>query len=83
MPYGDRGRVGASYAAERPARPRIARFGWLSKSRRCCAEEMLYNARIGHQPLSDGNKKPSDLEGFCEAAEGTRTLDLLHGKQTL
>ena len=29
------------------------------------------------------NKKPSDLEGFVQAAEGTRTLDLLHGKQTL
>jgi len=23
------------------------------------------------------------LRGFLEAAEGTRTLDLLHGKQTL
>ena len=29
------------------------------------------------------NHETSDLEGFSEAAEGTRTLDLLHGKQTL
>jgi hypothetical protein len=27
--------------------------------------------------------KALDLQGFREAAEGTRTLDLLHGKQTL
>ena len=28
-------------------------------------------------------QKTPDYRGFCEAAEGTRTLDLLHGKQTL
>jgi hypothetical protein len=28
-------------------------------------------------------KKPAASSGFCEADEGTRTLDLLHGKQTL
>src|SRR5690349_14123384 len=28
-------------------------------------------------------KKPCDLQGFSEAADGTRTHDLLHGKQTL
>ena len=27
--------------------------------------------------------KPLDLQGFRGADEGTRTLDLLHGKQTL
>jgi hypothetical protein len=27
-------------------------------------------------------KKPCDLQGFSEAADGTRTHDLLHGKQT-
>ena len=30
-----------------------------------------------------GNKKPCLSEAFLRAAEGTRTLDLLHGKQTL
>jgi hypothetical protein len=30
-----------------------------------------------------GNKKPPISGGFLEADEGTRTLDLLHGKQTL
>jgi hypothetical protein len=31
------------------------------------------------------NKNPAfaHLQGFLEAAEGIRTLDLLHGKQTL
>jgi hypothetical protein len=29
------------------------------------------------------NKKPPFSGGFLEADEGTRTLDLLHGKQTL
>jgi hypothetical protein len=29
------------------------------------------------------NEKPPVSEGFLEADEGTRTLDLLHGKQTL
>jgi hypothetical protein len=28
-------------------------------------------------------KKPRHLRGFWRAAEGARTLDLLHGKQTL
>jgi hypothetical protein len=28
-------------------------------------------------------KKPRQSGAFLEAAEGTRTLDLLHGKQTL
>jgi hypothetical protein len=28
-------------------------------------------------------RKPSVSGGFLEAGEGTRTLDLLHGKQTL
>jgi hypothetical protein len=28
-------------------------------------------------------KKPCDLQGFFEAADGTRTHDLLHGKQWL
>jgi len=30
-----------------------------------------------------GIKKPRLSGAFCQAAEGTRTLDLLHGKQTL
>ena len=30
-----------------------------------------------------GNKKPRLCGAFLKAAEGTRTLDLLHGKQTL
>jgi Homeodomain-like domain-containing protein len=34
------------------------------------------------QSWASNNKTP-DYRGFCEAAEGTRTLDLLHGKQTL
>ena len=29
------------------------------------------------------NEKPAVSSGFCKADEGTRTLDLLHGKQTL
>jgi hypothetical protein len=33
--------------------------------------------------LSLRNKKPRITGAFLEAAEGTRTLDLLHGKQTL
>ena len=30
-----------------------------------------------------GKRKPPPERGFPEADEGTRTLDLLHGKQTL
>jgi hypothetical protein len=33
------------------------------------------------QSWASSNKKPRIYWGFCEAAEGTRTLDLLHGKQ--
>ena len=33
------------------------------------------------RPLA--NKKPRLSGAFVKAAEGTRTLDLLHGKQTL
>jgi hypothetical protein len=29
------------------------------------------------------NEKDLQMQTFCEAAEGIRTLDLLHGKQTL
>jgi hypothetical protein len=42
--------------------------------------------KILGQSLSEvpsGQRKAPHLRGFCEAAEGTRTLDLLHGKQTL
>jgi hypothetical protein len=38
------------------------------------------------QNLSGGlfaQRKTPHLQGFLEAAEGIRTLDLLHGKQTL
>jgi hypothetical protein len=35
------------------------------------------------QTVSGGNRKPAVSSGFLEADEGTRTLDLLHGKQTL
>ena len=30
--------------------------------------------------MSPVNKKPAVSSGFCEADEGARTLDLLHGK---
>ena len=43
-------------------------------------------ARNLQVPPAKGNaptRKPRDLRGFLRAAEGTRTLDLLHGKQTL
>ena len=29
------------------------------------------------------DEKDLQIQAFCEAAEGIRTLDLLHGKQTL
>jgi hypothetical protein len=32
---------------------------------------------------ASGTRKPRLSGAFCEADEGTRTLDLLHGKQTL
>ena len=32
---------------------------------------------------SDPTRKPTVSSGFLEADEGARTLDLLHGKQTL
>ena len=44
------------------------------------------NARIGSDPRADRpleRQKPRACGAFAEAAEGTRTLDLLHGKQTL
>jgi hypothetical protein len=34
-------------------------------------------------PGESGHEKTPDSGAFIEAAEGTRTLDLLHGKQTL
>jgi hypothetical protein len=34
----------------------------------------------GHEVAADANKKPRVSGGFLEADEGTRTLDLLHGK---
>jgi hypothetical protein len=37
-----------------------------------------------NRPIRDLNKKNPAISGASyEAAEGTRTLDLLHGKQTL
>jgi hypothetical protein len=45
---------------------------------RCRLQESLPLA-----PTTERLRKPRDLRGFREAAEGTRTLDLLHGKQTL
>jgi hypothetical protein len=33
--------------------------------------------------MADPGKKPRLSGAFLKAAEGTRTLDLLHGKQTL
>jgi hypothetical protein len=32
---------------------------------------------------TSAKRKPAVSSGFCEADEGARTLDLLHGKQTL
>ena len=40
-----------------------------------------FQVRISDADL--GNKKPRIIGAFLQAAEGTRTLDLLHGKQTL
>jgi hypothetical protein len=34
-------------------------------------------------PFTVRTTKPADLQGLLRADEGTRTLDLLHGKQTL
>jgi hypothetical protein len=34
-------------------------------------------------PSDCRDEKDLQMQAFCEAAEGIRTLDLLHGKQTL
>ena len=50
------------------------------------AFEMQAEVETGRKTAGKTNpahKKTPDLRGFCEADEGARTLDLLHGKQTL
>ena len=41
--------------------------------------QALEMAGLVHPELSVGNKKPRISGAFLRAAEGTRTLDLLHG----
>jgi hypothetical protein len=41
------------------------------------------NRADGHNRDDLRTRKPRRSGAFCEADEGTRTLDLLHGKQTL
>jgi hypothetical protein len=41
------------------------------------------NAVRGRLRDESGSEKPRLSGAFLRAAEGTRTLDLLHGKQTL
>jgi hypothetical protein len=44
---------------------------------------MLPKERFGATTLTSGQRKTPPERGFRKAAEGARTLDLLHGKQTL
>jgi hypothetical protein len=39
--------------------------------------------RLGHYRVTTGGEPNADLALRCEAADGIRTHDLLHGKQTL
>ena len=51
--------------------------------RKCCTT-VLCNARIGLDHHGSGQRKTPQSAGLLhQAAEETRTLDLLHGKQTL
>ena len=46
-------------------------------------ERALAAARFASATSQFESTKPCDLQGFAEAADGTRTHDLLHGKQKL
>jgi hypothetical protein len=48
-----------------------------------CCTELLYNAAHWWIDMLRATKSPAICGASWEAAEGTRTLDLLHGKQTL
>jgi hypothetical protein len=70
--------VGAtSYIYRTSVLPTLALGLSLTGDGRCPGAGPLF--RLG----SPGNKKSAVSSGFLEADEGTRTLDLLHGKQTL
>jgi hypothetical protein len=47
------------------------------------ADQYLTNASTPFAEADDAIEKPAVSSGFSEADEGTRTLDLLHGKQML
>ena len=81
----------------RPCYPRMRHYPESRRSPDACPGDLAAAAlaraggahprdkKLGQHPwrLPSGTRKPRDSRGFPEAAEGTRTLDLLHGKQTL
>jgi hypothetical protein len=61
----------------------LARAGRQTRKNAICCTELLYSDADRPTETSRQKENPTICGAFLQAAEGTRTLDLLHGKQVI